>query len=441
MNLLALCFGAVFINVVHCGTLWDYIIRVFLNTQETLRDAENCGILGEPTFRSFETERGSDGCLSDCDWKENPFYKTVDVHHSKMNEKNRSSDNSFQYLYSSAFVPTDLNCLSDCFAAYSPGEVNPVLDKLRLNCSANGLDTLIPTSYKYGAEFIASNYSDLALWYEVKSHFKINKSTEFYPLASRDPRLDCFLYSYKILRTESEEVSNFIESESVDGAAGSSITVTLFKTTNTDVGRFFFRASNTLQTAVEICVLAKRQSKQKALSIMFPDLPIEAKDIFGSTTPTCDHFLPDIFAPISCRCVGTCASPILYKGLPENHLDHFVAKEGLIGCQNACNKAEGCQFFTLSQTKVKGTDLNLSICWLWKTCEKFRIPDNSTSYCSKPNSYSNHLDSYCNRPNGGNWVISDHWSAPRDCNEQRKTKCPLLICTQTAYKVQILSQM
>ena len=422
MNLLALCLGAVFINVVHCGTLWDYIIRVVLNSQETLRDAENCGILGQSTSRSFETDRGSDGCLSDCDWKENPFYKTADVHHSKLNERSRSCDNSFQYLYTSAFVPTDLNCLSDCFAAYYPEEESQELDKLRLNCSANGLDTLIPTSYKYGAEFVASNYSDLELWYKVKLNDAENDRT-FYRLASRDPRLDCFLYSYKILRTESEQVSNFIESESVDGnaAAGSSTTDTLFNTTNTDVGRFFFRASNTLQTAVEICVLAKRQSRLKALSIVAPELLLEFKDIFGSTTPTCDHFLPDIFAPVSCRCVGTCASPILYKGLPENHLDHFAAKEGLVGCHNACNKADGCQFFTLSQTKVDGTELNLSICWLWKTCEKFRIPDKSTSY----------------KPNGGTWVISDHWSAPRDCNEQRETKCPILICTQTAYKVQV----
>ena len=423
MNLLALGFSAVFFNFIQCGTLWDYIIRVVLNSQETLRDAEDCGILGESPSRSFATDRGSDGCLSDCEWKENPFYKTVDVHHSKLNERHRSSDNSFQYLYTSAFVPTDLNCLSDCFAAYFPEEESQELEKLRLNCSANGLDTLVPTSYKYGAEFIATNYSDLVLWYEVT--LNDFKTRPFFQLASRDPRLDCFLYSYKILRTESEQVSNFIESESVDGEAGSSQIDPLFDTTNTDVGRFFFRASNTLQTAVEICVLAKRQSKQKALSIVAPDLALEVEDIFGSKT--CDHFLPDIFSPTSCRCVGTCASSVIRPstGLPRNHLDHFAAKEGLVGCHNACNKAEDCQFFTLSQRKVNGTDLNLSICWLWKTCEEFRIPDKSTSY----------------KPDGGTWVISDHWSAPRDCNEQRETKCPLLICTQTTYTVQIHSQM
>ena len=348
-------------------------------------------------------------------------------------EKQRSCDNAFQCLYTSAFVPTDLSCLSDCFAAYQyhPDEESQELNKLRLNCSANGLDTLIPTSFKYGAEFIASNYSDLVLWEKVKSYEVNNNNRDFWPLPSRDPRLDCFLYAYKILRTESEQgqVSNFIASGSVDGEAGSSNTETLFDTTNTDVKRFFFRASNTLQTAVEICVLAKQLSKLKALSTKFPGLALalpelfEFQDIFGSTTPTCDHFLPDIFAPITCRCVGTCASSIIgpSSGLPENHLDHFVAKEGLIGCHNACNETKGCQFFTLSQRKVHGTGLNLSICWLWFNCDEgFRIPDKSTSY----------------KPKGGTWVISDHWSAPRDCNEQKETKCPTLICTETEYKVQ-----
>ena len=425
MDLLALVFGAIFFNFIHCGTPWDYIIRVILNSQETLRDAEGCGILGESTARSFAPAKGSNGCLSDCDWKVNPFYKTVDVHHSKLNERQRSSDNSFQYLYTSALVPTDLSCLSDCFAAYQyhpDDESQDELEKLRLNCSANGLDTLIPTSYKYGAEFIASNYSDMVLWYEVTNYEFTNNSKNFFQLASRDPRLDCFLYAYKILRTESEQVGNFIESGSVDGEAGSSDTATLFNTTNTDVSRFFFRASNTLQTAVEICVLAKRQSRLKAASIVFSDLDFEVEDIFGSTTPTCDHFLPDIFGPTSCRCVGTCASTIIgpSSGLPENHLDHFVAKEGLVGCHNACNKAEDCQFFTLSQRKINGTNLNLSICWLWRNCDSgFRIPDKSTSY----------------KPEAGSWVISDHWSAPRDCNEQKETKCPTLICTETEYKV------
>ena len=170
MHLLALICGAIFFNSVHCGNLWEYLIRVLLNSQETLGDAEKCGILGESPARSLATDKGSDGCLSDCNWKVNPFYKTADVHNSKMNEKQRTSDNSFQYLYTSAVVPTDLSCLSDCFAAYQyhpDEESQDELEKLQQNCSANGLDTLIPTSYKYGAEFIASNYSDMVLWYEV----------------------------------------------------------------------------------------------------------------------------------------------------------------------------------------------------------------------------------------------------------------------------------
>ena len=413
MDCLALIYGVIFMQLVQGGTIWDYLARVITNSQEVLEDAEGCGILGAVTSRtrSSEIERGSDGCLSDCTWKDNPFYKTVDVHHSKMNDRPRSAESSFQYLYTSPKIPTDLNCLSDCFAEYQPGTVSQELEDLRLNCSANGLDTLIPTSSRFGQEFIASNYSDLVLWYEVTFHeFK-----GLFLLASRDPRLDCFLYSNRFLRIESDQVSNFIESDSVDGVAGSSDTSTLFDTSNTDVTRFLFRASTALQTAIEICALAKRQSRLKALKDTSPNLQIVVEDLFGSET--CDHFLPDIFEPVSCRCVGTCASTTVRRsnGLPKNHLDHFAATGGLIGCQNACQDREGCEFFTLSH---KNGGFNVPICWLWKSCTQFRIPDKSTSYYNK---------------NDKTWVISDHWSAPRDCSEQRTTSCPLLKCKATEY--------
>ena len=384
MNALALVCGALILHSIHCGTVWDYLWRVIFNSQEVLEDAEYCGILGESKSRSSEKDNGSDGCLSDCEWIQNPLYKTVDIYHTKLNERQRSSENSFQYLYTSPVVPTDLNCLSDCFAAYQPDKDSQELDQLRLNCSANGLDILIPTSYKYGPQFVASNYSNMVLWYDVTFYYFTNKSREFFKFASRDPRLDCFLYSNKILRSESEQESNFLGSDSVDGAAaGSSPTKTLFNnTTNTDVSRFFFRASTPVQTAIEICALAKRQSSLKALSLTSPDLGLEVKDIFGSVTPTCDHFLPDVFAPTNCRCEGTCASTTISPttGFPSNHLDHFAAKEGLAGCHKACMNNEDCEFFTLSHKKVEDTDLKLSICWLWTNCEVFRIPDESTSY-------------------------------------------------------------
>ena len=418
MDLLALIWGVIFFHLAQGGSIWDYLARVLLDTQEVLEDADNCGILGQSRSRSLEANSGSDGCLSDCTWKENPFYKTVDVHNSKLNDK-RSSESAFQFLYTSAFVPTDLNCLSDCFAAYQPDQESQELDSMRLNCSGNGLDTLIDTSNKYGVLFIASNYSDMDMWSKVTTN-DFDNDDIFYRLASRDPRLDCFLYFYKTLRTEGDTVSNFIESDSVDGNAGSSDTSTLLDTSNTDVSRFFFRASSSFQTAVEICVLAKRQARLKAVDANKPWLNLTVTDIFGTTTPTCDHFLPDIFAPTSCQCVGTCASSTTKRrsGLPKNHLDHFAAKEGIVGCQNACKKNERCNFFTYSQSNMNGTKLSFGICWLWKSCQEFRIPDRSTTYYRE-----------------GSWVISDHWSAPKDCRDQKKTTCPNLVCKETNHTV------
>ena len=32
-------------------------------------------------------------------------------------------------------------------------------------------------------------------------------------------------------------------------------------------------------------------------------------------------------------------------------------------------------------------------------------------------------------------MISDHWSAPKDCGEQKRTECPVLVCIQTEYTV------
>ena len=140
MDLLALIWGVIFFHLAQAGSIWDYLARVLLDTQEVLEDADNCGILGQSRSRSLEANSGSDGCLSDCTWRENPFYKTVDVHNSKLNDK-RSSESAFQFLYTSAFVPTDLNCLSDCFAAYQPDQESQELDSMRLNCSGNVLDT------------------------------------------------------------------------------------------------------------------------------------------------------------------------------------------------------------------------------------------------------------------------------------------------------------
>jgi hypothetical protein len=153
---------------------------------------------------------------------------------------------------------------------------------------------------------------------------------------------------------------------------------------------------------------------------------MDVTEIFPAPAPTCDHFLPDIFAQ-TCSCVGTCN---IYEGdgSPSNRVYWFITEGGLDACQKACNNRDGCQFFTLSRTKslidVDGRDVpELHYCNMFNSCDTFYIPAGTTGY--------NAPDPEDPRPGPG--VISDHWSGPADCTGLT-TACPIQEDGITSYK-------
>ena len=85
----------------------------------------------------------------------NPFFKTQpkgDFSHygAKWWEQFVSETNTFPQLHDSPLVPEDLNCLEGCFDEFKN---NPALLKnVQKRCSANRLDSQIPTHVKEGNE-------------------------------------------------------------------------------------------------------------------------------------------------------------------------------------------------------------------------------------------------------------------------------------------------
>ena len=168
--------------------------------------------------------------------------------------------------------------------------------------------------------------------------------------------------------------------------------------------RFMFRATNPVAKAVEICSLAKWVKIQAAAPITTDSClpPTNSKTtLFSSGPEVCDNFLPDLFKP-TCRCVGRC------KNINSNKIRHFFTEEGIWGCQSACKTEEGCNFYTLSRPNpdyildVGAPDVHR--CILWRHCDSFEIPKDSTT-----------------RPSS----VSDHWSGPASCGSWDQT-CPEL---------------
>ena len=68
-----------------CYTFDQFCPRILRNEQETLEDYDSCGIFGEEdnraNYRANRARIGDDyECLWDCEWEENPFYKSADIY-------------------------------------------------------------------------------------------------------------------------------------------------------------------------------------------------------------------------------------------------------------------------------------------------------------------------------------------------------------------------
>ena len=411
-----------------------------MHGQETLEDYDSCGILGDEgnraNYRPNRARIGDDyECLWDCEWQVNPFFRSGDIYWTKWG----ITYEQFPMVHTSPQLPKDLTCLDDCFGFYKNPR-NPVMMKKRnqkrAECSAQGLDTLIPTHHQDGVDFEASHYSDMALWWKawLKSDFTTT-------IGSWNPNLDCLMLLESISKRRGDHVGNFIPCGNApqQGVSGKRI----FRGSNEEClpaeGNRILRASNPLSTAVEICAFAKLLQYVKSVPPEF-GLPGIRNFSFTAEAPDCDSFLPDIFSPVKCRCVGTCdpRNNPETENLPSSLLlafdsdfantlsgangTSFTTEPGLMGCQSACAQFPSCQFFTFSHEPSWNVDGSSSVskkhvCRLWDSCQSFQIPAKSTFSLSL-------------------YTISVHWSGPKECAGQHK--CPLLPDNSDSYKVRIL---
>ena len=124
--------------------------------------------------------------------------------------------------------------------------------------------------------------------------------------------------------------------------------------------------------------------------------------------------MPDIFGSL-CSCVGSC-SPRNFDPTDDtdsNLLLHFHTDQGLRGCQDACKRTEGCEFYTHSRMSyfedpLKYQEIPTSPvfhCFLWRKCDTFFIPNTS--------------------PSATDFQWLDLRSGPKDCSLYTQ-KCPVV---------------
>ena len=141
---------------------------------------------------------------------------------------------------------------------------------------------------------------------------------------------------------------------------------------------------------------------------------LESPNPVSDSEQTCDHFMSDIFGSL-CSCVGSCGSRYFdpTNDTSSNLILHFHSHRGLWGCQDACRRTEGCEFYTHSKMSYfKEQDKHAEIptapifhCFLWKNCDNFFIPNTSP------------------HGRGSNWL--DLRSGPKDCTRHTQ-KCPIV---------------
>jgi len=128
-------------------------------TQDTLKDAKDCGKLGKPGSRTLETRQ----CMSTCTWRTNPLYKNKELlsqassYGIMWNERKWTANNTFPILTSTPQVPAKLKCLKDCINPYNTKTKKA---ELRRKCSPNGIDTQVSKHKKSAQAYEKSNYSD-----------------------------------------------------------------------------------------------------------------------------------------------------------------------------------------------------------------------------------------------------------------------------------------
>ena len=399
--------------------------RALTQTQETLTNSPNCGKKIETTSRKVE----QDQCLSSCKWKPNPRFKVRSSmpwshYGTKWWEIDFSDQNTFPQLHDAPLVPEDLNCLKGCFDDF---RMNPVLlRRIQRRCSRIGLDRQIPTHVKEGDDLVNSGFSFI---------LPLNQSNPSWLPLPWNPNMDCLLFYSVEKRHEcrSGGVCNFIANQ---GAAGNARFNSgkpkqfdsTINTTITSPGRFrmnILRASNPVTRAIALCAQAKANqwARNNTHLLTLGEL--------SDSEQTCDSFMPDIFQSL-CSCVGSC-SPRYFDPTNDTNVNsdsnlilHFHTDRGLRGCQDACKRTEGCEFYTHSklsnfEDQTKYAEIPASPvfhCFLWRKCDSFFIPN------TRPNAANESLseDQLLQATHDG-WL--DLRSGPKDCSLFTQN-CPIV---------------
>ena len=368
-----------------------------------MTNSPNCG---------KKNDQDQDQCLSSCRiWKPNPLFKAdqsllPESNHygTKWWETFSTEQNTFPQLHDDPLVPEDIDCLEGCFDIFRTDSV--LLGRIQKECSASGFDRQIPSHVKEGDDYVNSGY--------------ISTGPSGVPLPM-NPNLDCLLYyemsERKGCRSSNDGVCNYIADQGVNGNRLNSGRPKLFVTTPvtniTDAGdykKFILRASSPVTRAIYLCALAKLY--QFAKHNNFTDL-VNLGELIDSGQ-TCDSFMPDIFGSL-CSCVGSCGGRYFdpTNDTDSNLILHFHTDQGLWGCQDACKRTEGCEFYTHSRMSyfedpLKYQEIPTSPvfhCFLWRKCDTFFIP----------NTFST--------ARGYNWL--DLRSGPKDCSLYTQ-KCPVV---------------
>ena len=407
-----------------------------------------------------------DQCLSSCaKWKPNPLFKVdqsllEDFSHYRTkwwDLPNPNDQNTFPQLHDAPLVPEDLNCLEGCFDEFRKDSV--LLRRIQKECSANGFDRQIPTHVKEGDDHVNSGFSSI-----------IPFGPSWVPLPT-NPNLDCLLYyemsERKGCRCSNCGVCNFIASQKPgqqkerlnSRKRQQNIGYTNLTGLDLDPGyhKFILRASSPVTKAIALCAQAKTNQFARLNSELsyysdyddyiyygnysdyydyiyyghysdysgYSNYSAKLNNFAGiknlsssDSEQTCDSFMPDIFGSL-CSCVGSCG-PRYFD--PTNDTDsnsntnlilHFHTDRGLWGCQDACKRTVGCEFYTHSklsyfEEQTKYDDILTSPifhCFLWRTCDTFFIPN------TRPDAVRNE------------WL--DLRSGPKDCSLYTQ-KCPIV---------------
>ena len=405
--------------------------RGLTQTQETLTNSPNCGKRLETKSRKVIRQLEQDQCLSSCQkWKPNPLFKldqskdfSGQSHYwTRWHEPFNSAQNTFPLLHDAPLIPEDLNCVKGCFDVFRKDSV--LLRRIQRECSASGFDRQIPTHFMEGHDHANSDFS----FHQYPS----------LPLPL-NPNLDCLLY-YEMserhgCRCSTCGVCNFIADQVHQGAnkprlnSGKTKQISSFITNITDPDdyrNFILRASSPVARAIALCAQAKINivigdySDNRDYSD-YGDYSAKVNNFGGKQSlsssdseQTCDSFMPDVFGSL-CSCVGSCG-PSYFDPTNDTHSNsnanlilRFHTDRGLWGCQDACKRTVGCEFYTHSKLsyfegQTKYAEIPTSPvfhCFLWRKCDTFFIPNTSV----------------------GQWL--DLRSGPKDCSLYTQ-KCPIV---------------